>query len=81
MINHTMSSIFIVPICPEGVFAQCCDEDESCNDGSDDWCCNNGYYCSNDGVEYAKLNGGILCPENDNNNKDYVDDNNGGNYI
>ena len=86
MINHTMSSIFIVPICPEVTYgsttlAQCCDVDESCNNGDDDWCCNNSFYCSNDGVEYAKDQGGILCPETDYNNIYYVDDNNRGNYI
>ena len=81
MLNHTMSSIFIVPICPEGEWAQCCDADEWCNNGNDDWCCNNSFYCSNDGVEYAKDQGGILCPETDYNNVYYVDDNNRGNYI
>ena len=81
MLNHTMSSIFIVPICPEGEWAQCCDADEWCNNGNDDWCCNNSFYCSNDGVEYAKDQGGILCPETDYNNIYYVDDNNRGNYI
>ena len=81
MLNHTMSSIFIVPICPEGEWAQCCDADEWCNNGNDDWCCNNSFYCSNDGVEYAKDQGGILCPETDYNNIYYFDDNNRGNYI
>ena len=81
MINHTMSSIFIVPICPEGEWAQCCDADESCSDEDDDWCCDAVFYCSNDGVDYAKEKEGILCPGNDNNNEDAVDDNNGGNNI
>ena len=47
----------------------------------DDWCCDAVFYCSNDGVDYAKEQGGILCPGNANNNEDAVDDNNGGNYI
>ena len=81
MINHIMSSIFLVPTCPRGELAECCDGDESCSDGDDDWCCDAVFYCSNDGVDYAKEKGGILCPGNDVNNIDAVANNNGGNDI
>ena len=40
----------------------CCDEDGSCTDGDDDYCCNGVYYCSTDGAAYAGNSGGILCP-------------------
>ena len=78
-INYIISSIFLVPTCPRGESAECCDTDGSCSDGDDDWCCDAVFYCSNDGVDYAKRKGGILCPGNDNNNEDAIDDNNGGN--
>ena len=55
----------IVPICPEGGPADCCDEDKSCYDGDDYWCCNGSFYCLNDGAEYADVIGGIVCPGND----------------
>ena len=56
------------PDCPiphEGdtsVKATCSDEDGSCFDGDDMWNCAGIFYCSNDGAEYAKKLGGILCP-------------------
>ena len=30
--------------------------------GTDDWCCNGEFYCSNDGEDYAISMGGIMCP-------------------
>jgi len=55
--------ILNVPICPGGTTqATCCDVDNSCTDGDDDWCCNGTFYCSNDSAEYAQAEGGILCP-------------------
>ncbi|GMH51216.1 hypothetical protein TrLO_g3583 [Triparma laevis f. longispina] len=49
----------------------CCDEDGDCEDGSDAWCCDGGYfYCSNNEREfegydgYAEYMGGIICPSN-----------------
>ena len=78
-INYIISSIFLVPTCPRGESAECCDTDGSCSDGDDDWCCDAVFYCSNDGVDYATKKGGILCPGNDNNNEDAIDDNNSGN--
>ena len=65
-----------IPICPDGSEAKCCDVDDNCNDGDDDWCCgkdkegNDKFFCSNDSREYAKLNGGKLCSDiNENNNR------------
>ena len=43
----------------------CCDSDESCTNGDDDWCCYGNFYCSNDGSQYAVDEGGILCPKNE----------------
>jgi hypothetical protein len=43
--------------------ATCCDSDQSCDDGDDDWCCGSTFYCSNDGAAYAQSKGGILCPD------------------
>jgi len=51
------------PMCPSGECATCCDVDGTCHDGDDDWCCNGKFYCSNDGEDYAKGKGGILCPK------------------
>jgi len=51
-------------MCPDdGGAATCCDVDESCTNGDDDWCCDDEFYCSNDGAEYAEGRGGILCPD------------------
>ena len=53
------------PVANEGdtpVKATCSDEDGSCFDGDDMWNCAGIFYCSNDGAEYAKKLGGILCP-------------------
>jgi len=60
-----------VYICPEGgEKATCCDVDGSCMDGTDDWCCGEDYYCSNDGEEYAEAMGGMLCPPADDDGTD-----------
>ena len=51
------------PICPDTLLpAECCDADESCYNGNDDWCCDDIFYCSNDGVDYAESMDGISCP-------------------
>ena len=56
------------PDCPvahggdTSVKATCSDEDGSCFDGDDMWNCAGMFYCSNDGADYAKKLGGILCP-------------------
>jgi hypothetical protein len=49
--------------CPSvgGEAASCCDSDGSCTDGSDDWCCNGVFHCSNNGMWYAVEKGGISC--------------------
>ena len=39
--------------------------------GTDDWCCNGEFYCSNDGEDYAITMGGIMCPSM--NNTDWTD--------
>lgn len=45
------------------VLAKCCDSDNLCfGDGSDSWCCEGEFYCSNNSELYAKKRGGILCP-------------------
>ena len=46
--------------------ATCCDADGFCyGDGSDAWCCNNSFYCTNDNPIRAAERGGILCPKNE----------------
>jgi len=49
------------PTCPSGVAAACCDVDGSCTDGTDEWCCDGTFHCSNDGYAYAVAKGGSLC--------------------
>ena len=47
----------------KSVLASCCDPDGLCyGDGTDDWCCGETYYCSNNGRKHAELKGGIECP-------------------
>ena len=58
-----LSELGTAPTCPTtGATADCCDVDNSCVDGDDDWCCAGQFYCSNDGTAYAESMGGILCP-------------------
>mmetsp|Transcript_116386 Transcript_116386/g.370246 ORF Transcript_116386/g.370246 Transcript_116386/m.370246 type:complete len:229 (-) Transcript_116386:54-740(-) len=47
---------------PQQAMPECCDGDGSCDDGDDDYCCGEKFYCSNDGADYAAGMGGILCP-------------------
>jgi hypothetical protein len=54
------------PNCIDGVKARCCAADGHCDDGDDDWCCNDVFYCSNNGAAYAELKGGINCPHQEN---------------
>ena len=45
------------------ILAKCCDQDSLCfGDGTDDWCCDGEFYCSNNSEKYANEKGGILCP-------------------
>ena len=46
--------------------ATCCDADGFCyGDGNDAWCCNKGFYCTNDNPIRAAERGGIMCPINE----------------
>ena len=46
------------------VLAKCCDKDGLCfGDGTDDWCCEEKFYCSTNSEEYASKQGGIVCPQ------------------
>ena len=40
----------------------CCADDGNCEDGTDDWCCGEHYYCSHDSEKHAADKGGRCCP-------------------
>ena len=45
------------------MLATCCDNDNLCfGDGTDDWCCDDKFYCSTNNEKYAIEKNGILCP-------------------